>query len=46
MNALLTLKVLNANETGTTATERYWIIEKTAKLWKQVTLGGRTWGDP
>lgn len=27
-NDVLTLKVLNANETGTTATKQHWIIEK------------------
>ncbi|KAL6081804.1 hypothetical protein STEG23_030125 [Scotinomys teguina] len=31
-NALLTLNFLNANEKGTTAAERHWIIEKTAEL--------------
>ena len=31
-NALLTLNFLNANEEGTTAAERHWIIEKTAEL--------------
>lgn len=36
-NAVLTLKVLNANETGTTATEQHWIVEKQGCLnseWK------------
>ena len=27
-NALLTLNFLNANEKGTTAAERHWIVEK------------------
>ncbi|KAL6038422.1 hypothetical protein STEG23_016128, partial [Scotinomys teguina] len=31
-NALLTFNFLNANEKGTTAAERHWIIEKTAEL--------------
>ena len=44
-NALSTLKVLKANKTGTTATERQGITEKNA-LWKQATSGGRRWGDP
>lgn len=43
-NALSTLKVLKANKTGTTATERQGITEKNA-LWKQATSGGRRlWG--
>ena len=31
-NALLTLNFLNANEKGTTAVERHWIVEKTTEL--------------
>ena len=31
-NALLTLNFLNANEKGTTASERHWIMEKTSEL--------------
>ena len=31
-NALLTLNFLNANEKGTTAAERHWIMEKTSEL--------------
>ena len=31
-NALLTLNFLNANEEGTTAAERHWIIEKIMEL--------------
>ena len=31
-NALLTLNFLNANEKGTTAAERHWIMEKSAEL--------------
>ena len=31
-NALLTLNFLNANEKGTTVTERHWIIAKSSKL--------------
>ena len=31
-NALLTLNFLNANEKGTTAAERQWIMEKSAEL--------------
>ena len=31
-NALLILNFLSANEKGTTATERHWILEKSAEL--------------
>ena len=31
-NALLTLNFLNANEKGTTAAERHWIVEKNYRI--------------
>ena len=31
-NALLTLNFLNANEKGTTAVERHWIVERNTEL--------------
>lgn len=40
-NAVLTLNILNANETGTRAAERHWTIEKNCWIKSACVLQGR-----